>query len=79
MNNSFLFFYFISTSRNLLLKSFAENAVFCVESNCNSGEQTRGLGEKRHLFTLESKEIAPLFKFVILIFYMSFFVEVTAT
>lgn len=31
-----------------------------------------------HLVTLESKEIAPLFEFVILFFYMSFFFEVTA-
>lgn len=46
INNSFLSFYFISTSRNLLLKSFAENAFFCVVSNCNFGEETRGLEKK---------------------------------
>lgn len=46
INNSFLFFYFTSTFRNFLLKSFAENAFSYVVSNCNSAEETRGLEKK---------------------------------
>jgi len=62
----------------LLLKSFAENAFFCAVSNCNPGEETRGLEKKMQFSTLESKEIEPLFPFLILFFYMSgFFFELT--